>query len=165
MINEIHQNVQNFQEGNLKYLSKNWYINTHILDELPSECSRSTYPLPTKESEVISNEIMKLIKKKLIVHSTPEYNEFISGIFIKKKKDGNKRMILNLKNFNNLVNYKYFKMESINNVLNIVRPNVYIRYVYDAFFSDMLLIKNILNLQLMTCFNLHACQMDMDLLR
>ena len=43
-------------------------------------------------------------------------------------------MILNLKN---LVNHKHFKMESINIVLNIIRPNVYRAYIdlKDAFFS------------------------------
>ena len=75
--------------------------------------------------EVISTEIKKLLKKKVIVCTTAEHNEFISGIFTRNKRDGNKRMILNLKNVNRFVNYKHFKMESINNVLNIIRPNVY----------------------------------------
>ena len=46
-------------------------------------------------------------------------------------------MILNLKNFNKFVNYKHFKMESINNVLNIIRPNVYMasKDLNDALFS------------------------------
>ena len=80
---------------------------------------------------------MKLLKKKVIVHRTPEYNEFISGIFTLNKKDGSKRMILNLKNFNKFVNYKHFKMESINNILSITRPNVYMApiEIKDAFFS------------------------------
>ena len=45
--------------------------------------------------------------------------------------------MLNLKNFNKFVNYKHFKMESINNDLNIVRPNVYMASIdlKDAFFS------------------------------
>ena len=34
-------------------------------------------------------------------------------------------MMLNLRNFNKFVNYKHFNMESINNVLNIIRPNVF----------------------------------------
>ena len=69
---------------------------------------------------MISAKIKKLLKKKGIVHKTTEYNEFVSVIFTMNKKDGSKRMILNLKNFNEFVNYKYFKMESINNVLNII---------------------------------------------
>ena len=103
--------MQNFQKVNLRYFSKTWYEytkDTYILDivttglrlelnELPSQCSRSTYPLSAKDKEVISAEIMKLLKKKIIVHSTPEYNEFISSIFTRNKKNGNKSMILNLK--------------------------------------------------------------------
>ena len=38
------------------------------LNELPSQYSRSTYSLSSKENEVISAEIMKLIKKKAIAH-------------------------------------------------------------------------------------------------
>ena len=75
-----------------------------------------------------------MLNKKGYFHSTTEYDEFISGIFTKNKKDGKKIMILNLKN---LVNHKHFKMESINIVLNIIRPNVYRAYIdlKDAFFS------------------------------
>ena len=97
--------------GNLKYFSINWYKytkDTYILDtvpnrlklelnELPSQYSRSTYPLSAKENEVVSAEFKTLLKKKVIVHSTTEYNESISSIFTKTKKDGSKRGILNLK--------------------------------------------------------------------
>ena len=34
-------------------------------------------------------------------------------------------MILNLKQFNTHITYRHFKMESINQVIDIVRPNVY----------------------------------------
>ena len=46
-------------------------------------------------------------------------------------------MILNLKNFNKFVNYKHFKLESITNVLNIIRLNVYLASndLHDIFFS------------------------------
>ena len=78
IVNELHQDVQNFQEGNLRYFSKNWYKytnDTYILNivtnglklelnELPSQCSRSTYPLLAKENEILSAEIVKLLKKK-----------------------------------------------------------------------------------------------------
>ena len=50
--------------------------------------------------------------RKLLLSIT-ECNEFISGIFTRNKKDGSKRMILSLKNFNMFVKYKHFKMESI----------------------------------------------------
>ena len=74
--------------------SKNWYkyakgiyfldkITNGLkleLNELPSQYSRSTYPY--KENEVISAEIMKLIKKiNKNLHSTPRCNEVILDIF------------------------------------------------------------------------------------
>ena len=61
----------------------------------------------------------------------------MSGIFTGDKKEGNKRIILNLKKFNKFVNYKHFKMESINNVINLIKPNVYMASIdlKDAFFS------------------------------
>ena len=34
-------------------------------------------------------------------------------------------MILNLKQFNTHITYRHFKMESINQVIDIVRPNLY----------------------------------------
>ena len=108
----------------------------------------------------------KLLKKKVIVHSITEYNEFILGNFTRNKKDGSKRMILNLKNFNKFVSYKHFKMESTNNVLNIIILNVYMASTdsKDAFCSVPIHSTHQKNLHLMTCFNLHAYQMDMDLL-
>ena len=46
-------------------------------------------------------------------------------------------MILNLKRLNQNVEYKHFKMESLLNVLNIIKPNVYMASVdlKDAFYS------------------------------
>ena len=74
IVNELHQDVQNFKGGNLRYFSKNWYKYTkdkYILDivtnglklelnDLPCQYSKSSYPLSTKE-EVISTEIKKLL--------------------------------------------------------------------------------------------------------
>ena len=54
---------------------------------LPTQNSRSTHTLSSKENEIISIEIIKLLKKT---------SEFISSIFTRYKKDGNKRMTLNL---------------------------------------------------------------------
>ena len=143
-------NMCKLSKGNLKYFSKNWnkYIKDKCprmvtnglkleLTELSCQYSRSNYPLSAKENEVISTQVKKLLIQQVIVHSTREYNAFISGIFTRKKKDGIKIMILNLKNFNKFLNYKHFKMKSINNIVNIIRPNVYMASVdlKEAFFS------------------------------
>ena len=94
------------------------------LKQLPTQNSRSIYPLSSKENEIISVEIEKLLKKSIIAYSTPDEGEFFSSIFTRDKKDGNKRMKLNLKKFNKFVYYKHFKKESINNAISLIKLNV-----------------------------------------
>ena len=60
-------------------------------------------------------------------------------------------------------------METINNAINLIKPNVYVTSINlkDAFFSVpmfTMIIKSILNLCLEICFNLHPCLMAMDFL-
>ena len=57
------------------------------LKPLPTQNGRSSYPLSSKEKEIISDEIKKLFKKSIIVYSTSDEGEFISGIFTRDKKD------------------------------------------------------------------------------
>ena len=62
---------------------------------------------------------------------------FYSGIFSRPKKDGSNRLILNLKKLNSYIKYQHFKMESIQNVIEILKPNVFMASVdlKDAFYS------------------------------
>ena len=61
------------------------------------------------------------------------YLEYLPG----PKKDGSKWMILNLKRLNKFVEYKHFKMESLQNVLELIRPGFYMASIdlKDAFYS------------------------------
>ena len=52
--------------------------------------------------KIADTSFKKLLKKKVIVRSRKEYNELISGIFTRNKKEGSKRMILDLKNFHGI---------------------------------------------------------------
>ena len=67
--------------------------------------------------------------KKVIRVSWSEVNDSTSGVFTRDKKNGNKKMILNLNKINKFVNYEHFKMESINNVINPISFDL-----KDAFF-------------------------------
>ena len=53
------------------------------------------------------------LKKQIILPCHRKHDDFISSLFTRPKKDGSKRMILNLKQFNKNIKYKHFKMESI----------------------------------------------------
>jgi hypothetical protein len=49
------------------------------------------------EHDIVEQEIAKLITKKVIIESDKEPEDFVSTIFVRPKKDGTYRMILNLK--------------------------------------------------------------------
>ena len=61
----------------------------------------------------------------------------MSSIFTREKRDGSYRMPLNLKQLNNHIVYEYFKVESLQSVLNIIRPNCQMASVdmKDAFYT------------------------------
>ena len=89
------------------------------------------------EEIIIEAEIDKLLKKKAIEECILDPEGFISGVFTRPKKDGSRRMILNLKKLNQYVKYKHFKMESVQHVINCLKPNMYMASVdlKDAFYS------------------------------
>ena len=66
-----------------------------------------------------------------------EKGDFMSSIFTRDKRDGSYRMILNLKQLNKSNEYEHFKMESLQSVLNIIRPNWWMTCVdlKDAFYT------------------------------
>ena len=66
-----------------------------------------------------------------------ENNTFVSGVFTRSKKDGSKRMILNLERLSKFVDYRHFKMESLKHMLELIRLRVNITFIdpKDAFYS------------------------------
>ena len=61
----------------------------------------------------------------------------MSSIFTREEKNGSYRMIFNLKQLKNHVEYEHFKMESLQSILNIIRPNYRMARVdlKDAFYT------------------------------
>ena len=66
------------------------------------------------EKKVIDIEISKLFTKGVIVNTTRKPNDYASGIFGRTKKDGNYRMIVNMKTFNEFLKFKHCKQAFIN---------------------------------------------------
>ena len=73
-----------------------------------------------EKSIVISTEIEKLLEKQVLEKVESEDGEFISPIFLRPKKNGSYRMILNLKEFNQNVEYHHFKMETFEKALTMI---------------------------------------------
>ena len=66
-----------------------------------------------------------------------ESEEFISQMFIRPKKDGTYRLILNPKKFNKFVKYHHFKMENIHTATELMNKNFYMASVdlQDVYYS------------------------------
>ena len=66
-----------------------------------------------------------------------EKGDFFSSVFLRAKKDESYRMILNLKKLNKYTDSKHFKMESLQNVLHMVKSGVWMASVdlKDAYYS------------------------------
>ena len=89
------------------------------------------------ETEAIDLEVHKLLKKAVISQTLHEPGEFISRIFVRPKKDGTYRLILNLKKLNNFVKYHHFKMETIHTATQLMKKNCYMASIdlRDAYYS------------------------------
>ena len=147
--------VDNYRAGNISLYLYNWFkltsdsgildivqngLKMEFIDKSPTQTEVYSHPVSILKQSILDEEIAKLLQKKVIVETTPEPDEFISPIFTRAKKDGTYRMILNLKHFNKHICYKHFKMESIQNVIDIVKPGVWIAKVdlKDAFFTILI---------------------------
>lgn len=119
--------VQSFKGGQLAHFLDKWKQLTSDSEVL--NCVKGQFiefsTQPTKnlgpkrktfsisDSLVIEAEIQKLLDKGVIVPTQHESGEYVSPIFVANKKDGSYRMILNLKNFNQHVEYQHFKMDTV----------------------------------------------------
>ena len=77
-----------------------------------SSCQRKT-SFTSTEVSVIETEISNLLQKPVFCKTHHEPGEYVSPIFVRPKKDGTTRMILNLKSLNQSVVYLHFKMDNI----------------------------------------------------
>ena len=81
------------------------------------------------EPKIISTEIDKLLNIGVIKQVPPVDGQILSPIFLTDKKDGSKRMILNLKALNKYMVYKHFKMENIYKAMELMNKNCYLASV------------------------------------
>lgn len=102
----------------------------------PSQNSKVDYQkFNAVESDIIDCEIQKLIQYGVIVHSSFEVGQYVSPIFLRQKKNGEYRLILNLKNFNAFIPYQHFKMETFESALTLITEGMFfcsvdIRHAY-----------------------------------
>ena len=73
------------------------------------------------ETEIIDAGIFKLLSNGVIVN-TPDH---VSGTFLRARKNGNYRIILNLKTFNGFLKLKHCKLESVEDALDLITGGCY----------------------------------------
>ena len=147
----LAQDVCNFKAGQLQEFAINWKRFTSdawvfsTLSGADIEFLETPYqrrePKPirftTTEEDFLQLEIDKLLAKKVIVKSHREKGDFVSNIFLRKKKDGSHRVILNLSVLNKDIQYRHFKMESLQSAVNLMTKNCFMGSVdlKDAYYS------------------------------
>ena len=94
-------------------------------------------PFSASDNAWICLEIPKLLKKGILSLSRHDEGEFISPIFLVDKRDGGKRLILNLKKLNEYIEYHHFKMHGIKHILKLVTLDCYMAVldIKDAYYS------------------------------
>jgi hypothetical protein len=68
----------------------------------------------------MDQEIAKMLAKGIVEVATHTTGEVMSNIFIRSKKDGSHRLILNLKDLNQFVSYHHFKMDMLHSILKLI---------------------------------------------
>ena len=77
------------------------------------------------EVEIIDQQIGCFPERGIIEKATHSTGEYISNVFIRPKKDGSHRLILNLKQLNRSVEYHHFKMENLKNTITLMTPDCF----------------------------------------
>ena len=94
--------------------------------------------------EVVNNEIVKLLHKRVIEKTNHTPDSYLSNVFVHPKKDGTHRMILNLKALNRFIAYHYFKMDTFQTAVKLIRPGCFMASVdlRDAYYSILIAIED-----------------------
>lgn len=107
-------------------------------DEIPfQEKIPAAIKFNEAEASLIDNEVAELLSKGAIKEVFHENGEFISNVFLVKKKNGKYRPVINLKELNNFVTYYHFKQENLDIILKGVQKGNYFTSLdlTDAYFS------------------------------
>ena len=128
-----------------KITSDQWVLNAVRGLDIPflEQPYQTAIPRPIRfkfgDQIKIDVEILKLLGRNVIeiVPISQARKGFISNIFIRPKKDGSVRLILNLKKLNEHIDNCHFKMETLKSAILLMRPLCFFAScdLCDAYFS------------------------------
>ena len=105
---------------------------------VPIQSSQPKQPELEKHEEIALNALLEeLFQKRFIEKCAHEAGEFISPIFLRPKKNGKYRMILNLKNLNKFISHIHFKMDILQSCIKLMTKNCFVASLdlTDAYYS------------------------------
>ena len=132
-----------FEAGRLKDFEENWrnltsdpdilnialHCDIEFETEVPLQRNIQFQKFNQHEEFVIDAEIEKLLEMKVIEEVSFTPGQFISPIFTRPKKDGDYRMILNLKELNKYIKYYHFKLDTFETTLHLIKPDCFMASV------------------------------------
>ena len=131
--------VRNWQELTSDRIILSYVKGCKIEFEIFPNQARAPKPLPFSVSEqtIIHRELQTLLQKGVIEKCFHEDLEYISTIFTRPKKNGTHRVILNLKELNQQVDYHHFKMDTIHTCVELLTKGAYMASLdlRDAYYS------------------------------
>lgn len=157
---DLQHTPQNFIGGGIQFCIEHWKHITSdpwVLDMVKGvtidletavpvqSCLPRPIPFDVTETMFVRQEIQNLLQAKVIETTTHCPGEFISNIFLRPKKDGSFRMILNLKSLNQVIEYHHFKMDTLRNAIMLMTRNCWFGSVdlKQAYYSVNLLDKQL----------------------
>ena len=106
--------------------------------EKPSQNqSQTEIKMSQEEKKLVDIEVQELLRKGTITPARGSKDQFVSNIFLRPKKDGRFRPIINLKKLNQFIPYSHFKMEGLKQLKDLLRQNDLMVKIdlEDAYFS------------------------------
>lgn len=102
-----------------KITSDRWILrNVKHGCKIDFDCEKFDIPIPPRmtfselEQRIIEEQLSSLLHQKIIEIVEQSPSQVLSNIFLRPKKDGTHRLILNLKPLNQFVTKNHFKMET-----------------------------------------------------
>ena len=136
--------------GRLQFFVKNWQVltnNPEILEivsglKVPfmGEPQQIRPPHQAKmnreQSAMIDQEIQAMLRKGAVHEVNYQKGQFLSNLFLVKKKDGGNRPVINLKQLNAFISYQHFKMEGLHLLKEMMQEKDYMCKIdlKDAYF-------------------------------
>ena len=136
--------------GRLKHFIKNWEKLTgdrSVLNvirgweipfsQTPSQKKSQVPKQKGSQTGLIASEIQGMLEKGAIHQVSPCQNQILSHIFLREKKEGTYRPIINLKQVNQFIPYQKFKMETLKNIKSLLIKDDYMVKIdlKDAYFT------------------------------